>query len=240
MLNKNKLLLWHNYLVFQCSKLKKLKLFFLIFLPPVILALPYPIPPWNTKTFNADLQKDIQFSGEKMLIPMAVDALGGSFSQQFLNIKTESMPGYVCLNNKSETYFDGQKMDSLDFLDGKNGGAISIPLIYDGETFLMYVPIASTTCKFFISKNGFAGLDSKVEVKGILPYGRPELQSENGATSIRIRQYSNSSVVFKMDGEKGYKWQWRIYGKNFLLLLIGWVVLLSSIIQVAGLFNHKK
>lgn len=215
--------------------LKTFKIFSLlwVFLPPIIFSSPFPPPPFHIKHFEAHLKKGEPLNVESIPVLANVDALGASLFSQLLNIKTESMLGYVCIENKSEVYFDDKKIDSSkDLLDGKEGGAMSVTGVYNGETYLIYIPIASTTCHHFGSGEKFAKLENKVEVRGILPYGRPELQTIDGQTTLKIPQYSKSSVEFKMEGEKGYEWEWKTYTKNFFLFLFAWIILLSSVLQV--------
>jgi hypothetical protein len=123
-------------------------------------------------------------------------------------------------------------LEKVDLLEDKEGGALSIPLFFDDVITQIYVPFASTTCVYPKSQAGFAELENKVEVRGFLPLGQPEVSVIDGEPKIILKQYPDLVTTFKMEGEKGYRWNWSIFGKNYLLFLIGWVILLSSFIQV--------
>lgn len=142
------------------------------------------------------------------------------------------MQGFVCISNISEIHGEGRRLEKSDLLEDKEGGALSIPLFFDDTITQIYVPFASTTCVSPQSETGFAELENKVEVRGFLPFGKAELISINGEPAIAVKQYADLITIFKMEGEKGYVWEWNVFGKNYALFLIGWIILLSSIIQV--------
>ena len=204
----------------------------LVFGIPFVLALPFPPPPFNTDQIKVELQNGEPVKQEKFRFLTDNKALGASLLSTILDIKTDSMQGFVCIHNVSEIYAEGQKVGKSDLLEDKEGGALSIPLFFDDTITQIYVPFASTTCVHPQAKTGFAELDNKVEVRGFLPFGKAELTSVNGEPAISVRQYADLTTVFKMEGEKGYIWEWDVFGKNYALFLIGWMILLSSIIQV--------
>lgn len=220
--------------------IKKITFILFVFITPLILAVPFPPPPWNHEDFLVDLQKGQPTEIKDFPIVTNVNAIGSSLLSRLLSIDTESMSGYVCIKNNSEAFFDGQKLDPRNFLDGKDGGAISIPLIYNETSSKLYVPFASTTCEYFRrDKKARATLQNTVEVRGIMPFGRPEIKTENGITTVKIWQYANSEVIFKMEGVKGYVWEWPVYAQNAFLILFGWIITLSSIFQVWDKIRKK-
>jgi len=217
------------------DKLKKLKIIgkiFLVFIIPLILALPFPPPPFNTDKIKAELQNGELVKQEKFRFLTDNKALGASLLSTILDIKTDSMQGFICISNVSEIYAEGQRIEKTDLIEDKEGGALSIPLFFDDIIAQIYVPFASTTCVSPQAKAGFAELENKVEVRGFLPFGKAELTSINGEPAIAIKQYADLVTVFKMEGEKGYVWEWDVFWKNYALFLIGWIILLSSVIQV--------
>ena len=143
------------------------------------------------------------------------------------------MPGYVCIHNNSEAYFDDQRIYDLEgFLDGEEGGAISVNLFYKGTSSEIYVPFNSKKCEYFGTESSIAELGNDIELRGVLPFGKAKIETENGTTKISVKPYSKSEIQFKMEREEGYKWQSLIYVKNAFLFLFGWVIILASIFQV--------
>lgn len=199
---------------------------------PVVLALPFPPPPFNTDRIKAELQNGEPVKQEKFRFLTDNKALGASLLSTILDIKTYSMQGFVCISNISEISAEGRGLEKSDLLEDKEGGALSVPLFFDDTITQIYVPFASTTCVSPQTKTGFAELDNKVEVRGFLPFGKAELTSINGEPAITVKQYADLTTIFKMEGVKGYLWEWNVFGKNYALFLIGWIILLSSTIQV--------
>lgn len=224
-------LLWDN-LVYILKKLKILGKIFLVFVIPLILALPFPPPPFNTNQIKAELQNGEPAKQEKFRFLTNNNALGATLLSTILGIKTDPMPGYICITNTSEIFGEGKKVSKADLLEDQAGGAISIPLILDDTTVQMHVPFASTTCAHPQTIKGFAELENKIEVRGFLPFGKAQLSIVNGEPVILVKQYSDLTTIFKMEGRKGYDWEWDIFWKNYVLFLIGWIILLSSVIQV--------
>lgn len=211
----------------------------IIFGIPIILALPFPPPPFNTNQIKAELQNGEPAKQEKFRFLTDNSALGATLLSTILGIKTDPMPGYICITNTSEISGEGKKVNKTDLLEDQAGGAISIPLILDDTTVQIYVPFASTTCAHPQTIKGFAELENKIEVRGFMPLGKPQLSVVNGEPVISIKQYSDLVTIFKMEGKKGYSWEWNIFLKNYILFLIGWVILLSSIIQVYLCYRSK-
>lgn len=207
---------------------------------PIVLALPFPPPPFNTERIKTELQNGEPVKQEKFRFLTDNKALGVSLLSTILDIKTYSMQGFVCIRNISEIYTEGRKLEKSDLLEDKEGGALSIPLFFDDTITQIYVPFASTTCVSPQTKTGFAELDNKVEVRGFLPFGKAELTSINGEPAVAVKKYADLTTVFKMEGEKGYVWEWNVFGKNYALFLIGWMILLSSIIQVFLWVRRKE
>lgn len=79
------------------------------------MACPFPIPPWNFEKFSAELQQGKPSETKGYSIPTNINALGASVLSKLLSIKTETMPGYVCIHSNSEAYFDGQNWIQLVF-----------------------------------------------------------------------------------------------------------------------------
>lgn len=222
-------------LVSVIHKLKKLRVvakIFLVFVVPLVLALPFPPPPFNIDKIKAELQNGEPAKQEKFRFLTDNKALGASLLSTILDIKTDAMQGFVCISNVSEIYAEGQKKEKADLIEDKEGGALSIPLFFDDTITQIYVPFASTTCVSPQAQAGFAELENKVEVRGFLPFGKAELTTINSEPAIAVKQYADLVTVFKMEGEKGYIWEWAVFWKNYALFLIGWIILLSSIIQV--------
>lgn len=225
------------------SVLKKLKIIWkilIVFSIPLVLALPFPPPPFNVDQIKAELQNDEPVRQEKFLFLTDNRALGASLLSTILDIKTDSMQGYICITNTSEIYAEGKKIEKSDLLEDKEGGALSIPLFFDDTVAEVYVPFASTTCAYPKALAGFAELDNRVEVRGFLPLGKPEIRVINGEPAISLKQYANLTTIFKIEGEKGYNWEWNIFWKNYALFLIGWVILLSCVIQVFLWVRQRK
>jgi hypothetical protein len=225
------------------KKLKKLKVtgkIFLVFVTPLVLALPFPPPPFNIDRIKAELQNGEPVKQEKFRFLTDNRALGASLFSTILDIKTAAMQGFICISNVSEIYAEGQRIKKSDLAEDKEGGALSIPLLFDDTITQIYVPFASTTCAYPQTKAGFAELENKVEVRGFLPFGKAELVTINGEPAIAVKQYLDLVTVFKMEGEKGYKWEWAVFWKNYALFLIGWMILLSSIIQVFQWIRRKS
>ena len=224
-------------------KLKKLIIIgkiFLVFVIPLVLALPFPPPPFNTDKIKAELQNGEPVKQEKFLFLSDNKALGASLLSTILDIKTDVMQGFICISNVSEIYAEGQRIEKSELAEDKEGGALSIPLFFDDTITQIYVPFASTTCVSPQAKAGFAELENKVEVRGFLPFGKAELTTINGEPAIAVKQYADLVTVFKMEGEKGYVWEWAVFWKNYALFLIGWIILLSSIIQVFQWVRRKE
>lgn len=217
-----------NYL----KKVTRIGKILLIFGVPFIFALPFPPPPFNSNQVRAELKNSEPEKQEKFRFITNNNALGATLLSTVLGIKTDSMPGYVCITNTSEVFGEGKKVNKDDLLENQEGGAISIPLILDDTMAQLYVPFASTTCAYPQTINGFAELENKIEVRGFLPYGKAHLSVVNGEPMILVKQYSDLTTIFKMEGKKGYYWKWNVFGKNYVLFLIGWIILLSSAIQV--------
>lgn len=230
-------------LVSVIRKLKKLRVvvkIFLVFVIPLVLALPFPPPPFNSDKIKAELQNGEPVKQEKFRFLTDNKALGASLLSTILDIKTDAMQGFVCISNVSEIYAEGQRKEKADLIENKEGGSLSIPLFFDDTITQIYVPFASTTCVSPQAKAGFAELENKVEVRGFPPFGKAELTTINGEPAIAVKQYADLVTVFKMEGEKGYMWEWAVFWKNYALFLIGWIILLSSIIQAFQWIRRKS
>ena len=199
---------------------------------PLIFALPFPPPPFHTHQIKVELQNGEPTKQEKFSFLTDNNALGATLLSTILGIKTDPMPGYICITNTSEIFGEGKKVNRVDLLQDQAGGAISIPLIIDDTVVQIYVPFASTTCAHPKTIKGFAELGNKIEVRGFMPLGNPQLSVVNGEPVILVKQYSDLTTIFRMEGNKGYSWEWNIFLKNYALFLIGWVIFLSSLIQV--------
>lgn len=224
-------------------KLKKLRVavkIFLVFIIPMVLALPFPPPPFNIEKIKTKLQNGEPVKQEKFRFLTDNKALGASLLSTILDIKTEAMRGFVCISNVSEIYAEGQRKEKTDLIEDAEGGALSIPLFFDDTITQIYIPFASTTCVSPQAKAGFAELENKVEVRGFLPLGRAELTTIHGEPAITVKQYADLVTVFRMEGKKGYEWKWAVFWKNYALFLIGWIILLSSIIQVFQWIRRKS
>lgn len=207
----------------------------IVFGVPFILSLPFPPPPFNVQHFKTELRNSgpEPVQQEKFQFLTNIDATGASMLSRILSIKTDSMPGYICITNTSEIYSpDNERLNKDDLLEDVAGGAIGVPLISDATTSKIYVPFASTTCVYPQPSQGFAELDNRIETRGFLPFGKAELKTIDGQGVIAMKNYGSVTTVFKMEGERGYNWKWSVFWSNYSLFLIGWVILLSSIIQV--------
>lgn len=219
---------------------RQIKILFLLIIP-LVLALPSPPPPFHIDQIKIELQKGESTRQEKFRFLTNNDALGTSLLSAILSIDAIPMPGYICLRNTSEIFTGNEKLTKADLLEDNEGGAISIPLFLDeGIISEIYIPYGETTCVSPQAKRGFAELDNKVEVRGFYPWSKPELKIVNGEPIISLKEYPDFRTVFKMEGKKGYDWQWSVYLKNFFLFLIGWIILLSSALQVCHWIREKE
>ena len=80
----------------------------LVFGIPFVLALPFPPPPFNTDQIKVELQNGEPVKQEKFRFLTDNKALGASLLSTILDIKTDSMQGFVCIHNISEIYADGR------------------------------------------------------------------------------------------------------------------------------------
>src|SRR3989344_2682903 len=81
----------------------------IVFLVPLILALPFPPPPFNTNQIKAELQGGEPAKQEKFSFLTNTHALGATLLSTILGIKTDHMPGYICITNTSEISAEGKK-----------------------------------------------------------------------------------------------------------------------------------
>jgi len=222
------------------KKIKRTGKILIVFGIPLILAIPFPPPPFHTDQFKAEQKNGEPTQQEKFSFLTKNEALGASILSKILNIKTSSMPGYICIDNTSEIFAEGKKLDKSELLEDKEGGAISIPLFLDDIVTQVYIPFASTTCVYPKTVSGFAELDNKIEIRGFMSMARPKFMMSNETLVISIKQYSDLVTIFNMQGKKGYKWDWSIFLENYILFLIGWIILLSSVFQVYVWWSKNK
>ncbi|MEK7561164.1 MAG: hypothetical protein AAB539_04400 [Patescibacteria group bacterium] len=212
----------------------------LVFGIPLVLALPFPPPPFNIDRINGELRNGESLQEQKFHFSTDKKALGASLLSIILGIKTDSMPVYVCLNNTSIIEAKGRKVEKSDLLEQKEGGLLTIPLLFDDSVTQINVPFASTTCVHPKSVTGFAELGNEVKVNGFLPLGRPELSAVNSEPVVLAKLYPDLATIFNMEVKIGYKWEWAIYLKNCALSLFGLIILLSSWLQVYAWMRQKK
>ncbi len=102
------------------------------------------------------------------------------------------------------------------------------------------IPFASTTCVSPDTVSGSAAFGNDVKVRGFSRFGKPELQVINEQQVIALKEYPGLTTIFNLKGRSGYDWRLSVYLTNYLLFLIGWVILLSSILQVYDWVRNSK
>lgn len=91
---------------------------------------------------------------------------------------------------------------------------IYINLNQDGSDSVIMIPLASSTCKFIVA-NKESGLGSEI------------LWSVKPTEKL-------VDVVFNLSDTKvGYEFEWSIYLKNYFILFGGWIIFISSLVQVS-------
>lgn len=212
----------------------------IVFLVPLILALPGLPPPWNTHVVKVQLSNGEPANQEKYSFLTESKALGATYLSTILSIPTKSMPNYVCLMNTSKVIdAEGKKMDRSELLEDKEAGSIIIPFFRDDAMDSMHIAYASSTCIYPNAESGHIEFGNQVQVRGFSPFGKAELQVINEQPVIALRQYPGLTTIFNMEGKTGYVWRWEIYRENYFLFLIGWIILLSSAIQVYSWCRNK-
>ena len=213
----------------------------LVFGVPLILALPYPPPPFNEHDSKIDLYNGAPATQEKSSFLTREKALGATLLTTILGIDTQSMPRHVCLTNISEIRdAEGNLIDRSDLLEDKDAGSITLPLFKEDTMEPVTISFASTTCVSPNTVSGSAAFGNEVKVRGFSRFGKPELQVINEQQVIALKEYPGLTTIFNLKGKSGYDWRWGIYGNNYLLFLIGWVILLSSILQVYDWVRRKN
>ncbi len=149
----------------------------------------------------------------KTQIPNRVEALGESIFSSLLGIKTESMPTYVDMSNTSDVIYPDGIVDSQIFLNDGGSADIYVSLSQDGKNSLIKIPLASSTRQSIVAENE-ASLGNEITWQA-----RPTEKLVN--------------VAFSLTGRLGFEFKWRVYLKNYLILLGGWIILFASLIQVA-------
>lgn len=204
-----------------------------VFVVPLILALPYPPPPFNEHDSKIDLYNGSPASQEKFPFLTREKALGATLLSTILSIDTQPMPRHVCLTNTSEIRdAEGKLINRSDLLEDKEAGSITMPLFNEETIEPITIPFASTTCVSPDTISGSAAFGNEVKVRGFSRYGQPELQVVNEQQVIALKEYPGLRTIFNLKGKSGYDWRWDVYLNNYLLFLIGWIILLSSILSV--------
>jgi len=205
----------------------KIRVWFLvlIILTPAVIALPAPMSwePFRYKevSIKVDLMNGSPLEKTLFPIPNKIEAVGKSPFLSLLGIETGSMPTYLCVNNTSTIIYHGDKIiDSQTFLNEGGLADIYIGLIQDNTGSPIKIPLASSICEFIIAKTK-SGLENEVTWGA-----RPTAQLEN--------------VLFSIDGKIGFEFKLGIYIKNYLILLGGLIILLSSLIQVLQFSIRNK
>lgn len=211
-----------------------------IFVIPLILALPYPPPPFNEHDSKIDLYNGAPTTQEKFPFLTKEKALGATLLTVILGIDTQSMPRYVDLTNTSEIRdAEGKLIDRSELLEDKEAGSITIPLFMEDTKEPITISFASTTRVSPNTVSGSAAFGNEVKVRGFSRFGKPELQVINEQQVIALKEYPGLTTIFNLKGRSGYDWQWNVYRNNYFLFLIGWVILLSSILQVYDWVRRK-
>lgn len=201
-----------------------------VFAVPLFLALPFPPPPIHVSEIKVELYGGEPAKQEKFKFLTGGNTIGASFFSAISGIKTYSMPGYICLSNTSEITAEGESKKQSELLDSE-GGSITVPVFFDETALQIIVPFASTKCVSVSA--GIAELGNDVKVRGFLPFSKAEVTiTSDEEAVVSVKQYQDLTTIFKMEGKKGYSWQWKIFILNYLLLLAGWTIFLSSFIQV--------
>ena len=198
---------------------------FLIILVPALVALPRPVSwkPFYYREIPIQVELTNEHLGEKPLfpIPNKIEAFGKSPFLSLLGIETGSMPTYVCASNTSVIIYSGSKItNSHTFLNEGGLADIYVNLNQDNTSSPIKLPLASSTCEFIIA-NTESGLENEI-TWGV----RPTVHLEN--------------VLFSMTAKWGFEFKLGIYIWNYLLLLGGWIILLSSLIQVFQFLRKKQ
>ncbi len=208
----------------------KLGFLFIIILVPAILALPKPLS-WKPFYYN-ELSLIVELSNVVLgnestpfVIPHKIDAIGKSPFLYLLGIETGSMPTFIDISNTSKIIGnDGVLIDSQTFLD--KGGVVDIfvNLNQDNKELMIKVPLATSTREFITATNAS-------HVDGEIRWGVGNtLQTEK-----LWRQ-----IVFDMTAKIGFEFKWNMYLVNFFILLGGWIIFLSSLIQVFHVLIKDK
>jgi hypothetical protein len=183
-----------------------------IIIPPFLFALPFPPPPFNTlHTIRVDLSGDNPTSFNLTSFSASATGFGASLFSKVLGIHTEGMRTYVCFKDDSLVTPPDAHVD----------GSISVPLEYQENASLLVIPLGAQACKEFL---GPAEFQLGNEVLWALDPG-----------SNKFRE-----VDFAIEGWEGYHWSWRTYLHDVLLLLFGWIIFCSSLIQISHWVRNGK
>lgn len=198
---------------------------FLIILAPAILAIPIPIS-WKPfhyleQSLKVDLTNGKAKQEALFPIPIQSDVFGKSLFSSLLGIETGSMQTYVCISNTSNViYPNNEIVDPNVFINEGGRADIFVKLNQDDANSLIRIPLATSSCYFILAKNK-SGLGNEItwQVQG---------------TEKLV------NVKFLMNAKMGFKFEWPIFFKNYFILLAGWILLLSSLIQVLQFLKRNN
>ena len=205
---------------------------FLIFVPPIILATPFPPYIGIYKIELVQLQPDDPKPTE-ISIPEKAQSLGVPFFSKLTGIEAYTLKTEICLWNRNDVFLGGEYKSKKALSDGVEAGAMEINIEYaDGEISPLYSPRNELRCLPLRDNAGTPTLKNNPIVRGPNPFGQPIVEDTDNGPIVKIPVYSqgidsNKTRIFAIPNFKS-----REYLFNLVLFFLAWSLLYVHAIKI--------
>ena len=212
----------------------------LIFLPPIILATPFP-PYIGIYQIKLVQLQDVESKLTEVGIPDKVQSLGVPFFSRLTGIDTYTIKTQICLWNRNDVFLGGEYKSKKDLTDGAEAGAMEIKIEYaDGEVAPLYSPRNEIHCLLLRDNSGTPIiLKNEPVVRGPNPFGQPIVEENGDGSVIKIPVYSQGidsakTRVFAIPDFKSKE-----YFFNLVIFFLAWSLLYIHIIKIGKIIINS-